>query len=220
VTESKEVNTKGSARTSVPRAPARYAAPTRSTPPVKPLIAVLIACAAVVLLFAAGIAAEQFGRGEPAAVAAASQAPTAAPAAKKARPAAGVGDAVRDGQFEFLVSRVDCSRTSLGIEQVKRSAAGRYCQVTLTAHNVGDETRYFVGRAQKAKDAAGTAYDSDEIAGVYANHDTSTFLEKLDPGEKVTGTLVFDVPKNVELTTLELHDSPLSGGVRVTLRQK
>jgi hypothetical protein len=33
----------------------------------------------------------------------------------------------------------------------------------------------------------------------------------------VSGTLVFDVPKTVKLTALELHDSLLSGGVRVAL---
>jgi hypothetical protein len=42
-------------------------------------------------------------------------------------------------------------------------------------------------------------------------------VQRLTPGRKVTGRLVFDVPKTAKLTTLELHDSLLSGGVKVTL---
>jgi hypothetical protein len=31
----------------------------------------------------------------------------------------------------------------------------------------------------------------------------------------VTGVLVFDIPKDGRITSLELHDSPFSGGVTV-----
>jgi hypothetical protein len=44
-----------------------------------------------------------------------------------------------------------------------------------------------------------------------------TFLNNINPGNEVTGTLVFDVPAGVELAALELHDSLFSGGVKVAL---
>jgi len=186
--------------------------------PLKPLFAVLYAAAAVVLLFLVGVAAQRYASKEPAA---ASVASAPAKAKGKAAPASkappGVGAAVRDGKFEFVVSRVDCSRTSLGVEHLKRTAKGKYCLVSLSVRNIADGSQYFLGHAQKALDAGGTAYGNDEIAGIYANRDTQTFLQKLDPGERVSGTLVFDVPKTVKLTALELHDSLLSGGVRVAL---
>jgi hypothetical protein len=195
-----------------PHAQRRRAPVARGRAPLKPLLAVLLACGAVVVLFGVGAAAERYGNKEPAA------ATLTGPAAKSgSKPPPGIGDAVRDGKFEFVVSRVDCSRSTVGLEHLKRTAKGKYCVVSLSVRNIADRSQYFLGRAQKAFDAAGASYGEDELAGFYANHDTQTFLQKLDPGERVAGKLVFDVPKPVKLTTLELHDSLLSGGVKVTL---
>jgi hypothetical protein len=191
----------------------------RGGAPLRPLLAVLLACGAVAVLFGAGAAAERYGSRQPAAAATVTSRPTkTAPATPGSRPPPRIGEPVRDGKFEFVASRVDCSRTSIGIEHLKRTAKGKYCVVSLSVRNIGDRWQYFLGHAQKAVDAAGTTYGSDEIAGVYANHDTQTFLQRLDPGQRVTGKLVFDVPKPVKLTSLLLHDSLLSRGVKVTLR--
>ncbi|GAA4601200.1 hypothetical protein BJY16_003802 [Actinoplanes octamycinicus] len=189
------------------RRPIRPARPVSKT---KVSLAVLVAVAAVVALFAAGIVAEQYSRKQPAAA-------TADTPAQAGAAPPGLGAAVRDGRFEFVVTRVDCSHTTIGVEHLKRTAAGKYCVVSLSVRNVGDGAKYFVGHAQKAYDAAGTEYGSDELAGVYANRGAEAFLQKVEPGEKATGKLVFDVPKKVKLTSLRLHDSLLSGGVTVAL---
>ncbi|WP_232050275.1 DUF4352 domain-containing protein [Actinoplanes sp. OR16] len=185
--------------------------------PLKPLLAVLVGCAAVIALFAAGIAAEQYGREETTAAAVTTPATTTPAATRTSRPPAGVGDPVRDGKFEFVVSRVDCSRTSVGIEHLERTADGRYCVVTLSVRNIADEPKYLIGAAQKAFDTSGASYGNDELTAVYLNRDTRTLFEKLDPGEKVTGVLVFDIPQKARLETLELHDFMLSGGVTVSI---
>jgi hypothetical protein len=130
----------------------------------------------------------------------------------------GFGDAVRDGKFEFVVSRADCSRSSLGPRYLNRTAQGKYCVVDLSVKNIADKPQFFVGSAQEAFDATGYKFTDDEVAGIYANSDTQTFLKKIDPGEKVVGKLVFDVPRSTTLTTVELHDSFFSGGVQVALR--
>ncbi|MCO8276807.1 DUF4352 domain-containing protein [Actinoplanes sp. TRM 88003] len=179
-----------------------------------PLLAVLFSVIAIVVLFFTGVAAQQLSSKQPVAAAEPTRSPTKPPA----RP--GLGDKVRDGKFEFVVSRLDCARTRVGPEHLQRTAQGKYCLVSLSVRNISDGTRYFLGRAQKAYDATGTAYGDDTLAGVYANRDTQTFLEKLDPGERVTGRLVFDVPKKAKLTTIDLHDSPLSRGVKVELTSR
>ncbi|WP_308121015.1 DUF4352 domain-containing protein [Paractinoplanes bogorensis] len=186
------------------------------------MLASVFALVAVVALFLAGIAAESYRHGGPAGpVEAQAGAKPAAPK-KKATPShapePGVGDKVRDGKFEFVVSKVDCSKNTVGLEHFERTATGRYCVVSLSARNFSSEPKYFVGHAQKAIGADGTEYGNDELASIYANRATRTFLQKLDPGERVTGKLVFDVPKTAKLTTLVLHDSLLSGGVTVKLR--
>ncbi|WUJ09416.1 DUF4352 domain-containing protein [Actinoplanes sp. NBC_00393] len=42
----------------------------------------------------------------------------------------------------------------------------------------------------------------------------------MEPGGRVTGKLVFDIPTKVQLAGLELHDSPLSGGATVALTRR
>ncbi|GAA2860658.1 hypothetical protein Acy02nite_56920 [Actinoplanes cyaneus] len=183
----------------------------RGVSPLKVTLAVAGSVIAVIVLFAAGIAAEQYGR-RPAAATATTRPPA------KAGP--GLGDAVRDGKLEFVVSRVDCTRRTVGAERLTRTAAGRYCVVSMSVRNIGDGAKFFVGHGQKAYDASGAEYAGDELAGVYANRGTESFLRRLAPGEKVAGKLVFDVPENGSLTSLEVHDSPLSHGAVIILGQR
>jgi hypothetical protein len=67
-------------------------------------------------------------------------------------------------------------------------------------------------------DAKGNKYSSDSGASFYANPSGSTFLNTINPGNSVTGAVVFDVPKDVTPTQAELHDSAFSGGVKVNLQ--
>ena len=185
-----------------------------------PVLGSLAAVVALIILFLVGTVAGNPAQNKPAAATGtktgqpkgndhAHGAPAKAPA---------LGEAVRDGKFEFVVSEADCSNSQVGLEHLKRTATGKYCVVSLSVENIADRPQFFLGSAQKARDAAGATFHDDEIAGFYANRDTQTFLRKIDPGEKVVGKLVFDVPKATTLTTVELHDSFLSGGVQVTLK--
>ena len=182
------------------------------------LLWALAAVGVLVGLFLFGAAAQNFGRdSDPVAATAATGRPKGS-GTTGTKPPPGFGDAVRDGKFEFVVSRVDCSKTSLGIKPLDRKAQGKYCMLDLSVKNIADKPQLFLGSAQQAFDAAGTKFTDDEIAGFYANRDTKTFLKKIDPGDKVVGKLVFDVPKSTKLITVELHDSFFSGGARVTLK--
>ena len=181
------------------------------------MLCVLVALGTLIVLFGIGAAAENRGRGDlPAAV----QLPAgrgSAPITTAAK-APGLGDPVRDGTFEFIVSRVDCSRSTVGLEHLTRTAAGEYCVISLSIRNIDDRPGVFLDRVQKVSDAAGTEFGVDELAGLLANRETQTFLRKIGPGSKVSGKIVFDVPKGTTLTTIELHDSYFSGGARVALR--
>jgi hypothetical protein len=70
---------------------------------------------------------------------------------------------------------------------------------------------------QRGFDPDGTSYTPDSGAGVIASLGTSTWLNMIDPGKTVTGTIVYDLPKGDELARLELHDSLFSRGTIVTL---
>lgn len=131
--------------------------------------------------------------------------------------AVGINTPVRDGKFEFVVKSVKCGETKIGSEYLNQTAQGQYCLVAMSVKNIGDEAQTFDSSPQKAYNASGQQYDADGTAAIYVNDNSQTFLENINPGNSVTGTIVFDIPKNQKLTKLELHDSMFSGGVAVTL---
>ena len=137
--------------------------------------------------------------------------------AEKAEKVAKVGDPARDGKFEFTVKSTKCGVRKVGSDLLGAKAQGQFCLVTLKVKNIGKKSQMFDGSSQKAYAADGTEYSADGAAAIYANENAETFLNDINPGNQVTGVVVFDIPKGVKLTKLELHDSPFSGGVTVAL---
>lgn len=127
---------------------------------------------------------------------------------------AGLGDAVRDGDFEFIVSKVSCGKTTIGESYLNTKAQGQFCLASLTVKNTSDKANSMSGEYVKAKDAQGREFSADTGAAIYLK-DSKAILEEINPGNTMKGTVIFDVPKNTKITELELHDSPFSGGVTV-----
>jgi hypothetical protein len=128
-----------------------------------------------------------------------------------------IGQAARDGKLEFTVQTVKCGVKKVGSGGLGKDAQGQFCLVTVKVSNIGKEAQTFSDSGQKGYAADGTEYSTDTTAAIYANKDAATFLNEINPGNGVTGVLVFDIPANVTLAKLELHDSPFSGGVTVQL---
>jgi hypothetical protein len=59
--------------------------------------------------------------------------------------------------------------------------------------------------------------DGDAATGETPMHESSTFLEQINPGNTVKGKLVFDVPKETKLASIVLHESEFTAGVRIPL---
>ncbi|GID51526.1 hypothetical protein Aca07nite_88010 [Actinoplanes capillaceus] len=110
------------------------------------MIALVVSGVVLFALFTAGIVAERASRD----TAVTAVDPPAETETNKTKRPSGIGDPVRDGKFEFVVSHVDCSRAGVGIEHLRRTAQGRYCVVTQSVRNIADEPKYFLGLAQKA----------------------------------------------------------------------
>lgn len=143
--------------------------------------------------------------------------PAEQPAEQQPAPApAGIGTPVRDGKFEFTVTSVEAGVARVGSDVLGQDAQGQYVLVHMTVTNTGDEAQYFDGSSQKAFDAQDREFSADTTAAVYLG-DANSFLNQINPGITVEGTVVFDVPADATLTRLTLHDSPFSGGVDVTL---
>ena len=100
---------------------------------------------------------------------------------------------------------------------MKVEASGQFCVVSLSVKNIGDEGQTFADSFQKALGPDGTVYRAHTGAGVVANEGGEAVWNVINPGNAVTGKIVFDIPPKAEITSLEFHDSPLSGGVAVAV---
>jgi hypothetical protein len=136
---------------------------------------------------------------------------------EKKEKVAKIGDPVRDGKFEFTVTKVKCGVAKVGSDLINEKAQGQFCLVTVTVKNIGKEPQHFSDSNQKGYAADGTEFSTDSGAGLLANEDANTIFNEINPGNQVTGVLVFDIPKGAKLAKLELHDSAFSGGVTVEL---
>ncbi|HEX2156993.1 MAG TPA: DUF4352 domain-containing protein [Actinomycetes bacterium] len=129
---------------------------------------------------------------------------------------AGLGDRVRDGQFEFVVRSVDCGAKEVGEGLGRKPARDQFCLVGLRVHNTGREGRTFGGGQQFLFDDHGKRHDPD-LDATYRHGGVQLLSTHLNPGQRLEGTLVYDVPDPIVLDRVELHDAPFSGGVSVEL---
>lgn len=142
--------------------------------------------------------------------------------AKKSEPlsepaeVAAIGSQVVDGTFTFTVNDMQCGITTVGNEYLNATAQGQYCRFSLTVTNTGREPQYMFAANQKAFDSSGREFAQDSTPSVY-DDSGNVWMTEINPGNSVTGNIYFDVPADVTLNRLELHDSAFSRGVSVQL---
>lgn len=128
----------------------------------------------------------------------------------------GIGDPAKDGDFTFVVTKVEKGPAKIGNEFVNERAQGVFWFVRLKVTNHGDEPGLFSDGDQKVL-AGGKEYGADTEAAILLD-DNEVWLEEINPGNTASGTLVYDLPKGVTPEKIELHDSMFSGGVEVSLQ--
>lgn len=143
--------------------------------------------------------------------------PVAEPEASVATPEpAGIGTSVRDGDFEFVVQGVEAGKAEIGGEYLSTKAQGQFVLVTVQVTNIGDKPGTFFGSNAKAVDSQGRGVSASTEAAIYLE-DSNSLYEEINPGNSVTGTIVFDVPTGTSLDSIQLHDSMFSDGATVKL---
>lgn len=154
--------------------------------------------------------------------------PSAPPAqqAAKATPAKtiGVGSKARDGKFEFTVTSVSQQKsvgdTSYGGGQ---TAQGEYTILHVTVTNISDAPQTLSDTDQYVFDGRSRKFNADsqadiQIGGLQSSN--NVLFQDINPGNTVSGQLAFDLPHGSTAARAELHDSPFSGGVAVSLTSK
>jgi hypothetical protein len=172
--------------------------------------------ALVVTLGCAGNSAADSTTDDKPAAAAASKASKGA--TKQDSGTAGLNQPARDGDFQFTVTGLKCGVSHVGTDLLGQDAQGQYCLISIQIKNIGKKAQTFSDSEQKAYDAKKVEYSVDSAAALYANSNSQVLFEQINPGNVVKGKLVFDVPEGTKLTSLELHDSLFSGGVKVNLK--
>ena len=135
----------------------------------------------------------------------------------QAKPAA-TGDPADDGKFRFVVDGLDCGRDRVGGKFFRERAQGQFCLLSVSVENIGDEAGSLFADNQYFIDGRGDRHSADGSATFALNPEGDTWFEEINPGNTVTGVIVFDVPENRRMLQAELHDSAFSGGVLVDLQ--
>ncbi|MFG1613924.1 protein kinase [Nonomuraea wenchangensis] len=122
-------------------------------------------------------------------------------------PDAGADGQVQDGKLRFSVTGTTCQKPA-------KAATKRTCRVGVQVANVGPDARVLYPGQQKL-----VAEDDDLHGGVKLLDAAGKEITpiRIESGGAFTGTLVFDLPKKSKPVGLEVHDSGLSSGARITL---
>ena len=111
---------------------------------------------------------------------------------------------------------VSCGHDSVGHSPLQFRASGQFCLVRLQVRNIGNQRRRLPPN-QYLVDTAGARHGAD-LRGRIALPKERLWRD-LDPDDRASGTLVFDVPRSVRPDHVILHDSVLSGGMSIRLRR-
>ncbi|KAF0846312.1 DUF4352 domain-containing protein [Nocardia caishijiensis] len=130
--------------------------------------------------------------------------------------AAPVGTEVRDGKFAFTVTRVDPPVHTVGDNPyLRKTAQGEFVLVHIDVTNTGDVAQQYFGSNQKLIDDQGREFANDTAAEINVNDE---LVAEINPGNKISMVLVFDVPTGTNAAAVEFHDSAFSNGARVALK--
>jgi Telomeric repeat-binding factor 2. len=132
-------------------------------------------------------------------------------------PPPGIGDPVRDTTVEFRVTEVSCGHSTVGEGVFTRRARGQYCVASYELRNVGNTLAILTVNDQFAVTTAGSRHQANADATAAANDLLFVLPLPLAPGDSSAGKIVFDIPADATLATLELHDSGRSDGVVITV---
>jgi hypothetical protein len=141
-------------------------------------------------------------------------APTATNAAP---PSAGIGQEVHDGNFAFVVTSVDVSKTAgdPGSQFKISPKQGEFVNVHLTVRNVGDRPQTFLAYNQTLQIGA-QQFSSNNAATMW----TQAMTVDVNPGSSIHAAVSFDVPPgDPKDGVLTVRGSLSSGGARISLRQ-
>ena len=114
-----------------------------------------------------------------------------------------MGDKVSAGDFEYTVTKVTPGVKQIGDSTFGQKPQGQFVLVKLSVTNTGSEAQMFNDSEHKLVDTEGREHSADGEAAIYVPGNDS-FLENVNPGNTLKGTIVFDVPADATPQELKL----------------
>jgi hypothetical protein len=148
----------------------------------------------VVLLFGGCVAILSQGTQSPTGSSPGANTATGSTTSQAVPEGAGMNQPVRDGKFEFVVTKVESGQTKVGNDTFGKTPQGQFVFVHMTVKNIADQAQTFDGSSQKLFDAQGREFSADTGAAIYLDQSQS-FLNQINPGNSVNGIVIFDIPK-------------------------
>jgi len=115
---------------------------------------------------------------------------------------AGIGEQIDVENVYFTVNEISTA-TNVGGEY-GQDAQSQFTIINVTIQNEKNEA-ITVDSSFFTLLSGERTYEADGSAGIYANEDTSFFLESVNPGVAITGNVVFDVPADLADPILQVQ---------------
>ncbi|TXR55494.1 DUF4190 domain-containing protein [Quadrisphaera setariae] len=144
-----------------------------------------------------------------------SSAPAPEPPAPAA-PAAGIGIPAVSGDLTFTVTSFKCGISRVGSRTFGADAQGQFCQADLSVLNNGQRANYFTSSQATLLNGSGQEFSASSDS-IYLDSGAGLF-DQINPGNTLSGSLLFDVPKGADLSGLELRDGLFDKPVTVPVR--
>lgn len=114
----------------------------------------------------------------------------------------GIGDAVTSGDLSLTVVSVDPPVAELGSSALSTKAQGEFIVVALSVTNTGNKAASFYS-GQVLLRVGEKEFEPDSTAPLYLAENSAMLFEEINPGNTLSGKVVFDVPKGTKVETLE-----------------
>lgn len=127
-----------------------------------------------------------------------------------------LGDVVQTGDFEVSVTGVEGGMAQIGDDMLGEEAQGQFVKVLVTVENTGDAAEYFLDSEQKLVDDSDRQHSTSSASWML--DEESLFLTEINPGNRVEGVLLYDIPEDAVPTSIDLQGGFFSSPVRVALQ--
>lgn len=114
-----------------------------------------------------------------------------------------IGESIKVGKFTYVVKNIE-EKTKLSSILGEKSTSGKFIIVELDVKNGDDKSRIVDGEMFKIK-SSGKEYGTNAELDMYVNEGGGGFLlQEVNPGISKLGSIVFEVPSDLNAYNLEL----------------